>query len=62
MGGFAVVAWPAKYGVSGYKTFMVNQDQDVYEADLGPDTAALVRKIQDFDPNEKWAKSKPVTE
>lgn len=57
MGGFGVIAWPAKYGASGYKTFIVNQDQDVYEADLGPDTTAVVRKIQNFDPDKEWTKS-----
>jgi hypothetical protein len=57
MGGFGVIAWPAKYGASGYKTFIVNHDQDVYEADLGPDTAALVKKIKTFDPDKEWTKS-----
>lgn len=54
IGGFGVIAWPAKYGVSGYKTFMVNQDHEVYEADLGPNTMSIVRDIQVFDPDEKW--------
>ena len=56
MGGFAVIAWPAKYGASGFKTFMVNHDQTVYEADLGPDTKALVQEMQTFDPDEEWQK------
>lgn len=56
IGGFAVIAWPAKYGVSGYKTFMINQDQTVYESDLGPDTAAEVQGIRTFDPDEDWKK------
>ncbi len=56
IGGFAVIAWPAKYGASGFKTFMVNHDQTVYEADLGPDTPRFVRKIQTFDPDEEWKK------
>jgi hypothetical protein len=56
IGGFAVIAWPAKYGASGYKTFMINQDQTVYEADLGPDTATKVQEIQTFDPDEDWKK------
>src|SRR5262249_47250798 len=33
MGGFALVAYPATYGVSGVMTFMVNQDGVVYEKD-----------------------------
>ena len=56
IGGFAVIAWPAKYGASGYKTFMINQDQTVYEADLGPDTVAKVQRIRTFDPDEDWKK------
>ena len=56
MGGFAVIAWPAKYGVSGYKTFMINQDQTVYQSDLGPDTADEVQEIETFDPDEDWTK------
>lgn len=56
IGGFAVIAWPAKYGTSGFKTFMINQDQIVYEADLGPDTAAEVQTIRTFDPDEDWKK------
>ena len=40
IGGFALVAWPAKYGVSGIMTFIVNQDGVVYEKDLGPYTGA----------------------
>ncbi|AGK59528.1 hypothetical protein HYPDE_39293 [Hyphomicrobium denitrificans 1NES1] len=54
IGGFAVIAWPAKYGASGYKTFMINQDQTVYETDLGTNTAAEVKKIRTFDPDKSW--------
>jgi hypothetical protein len=56
IGGFAVIAWPAKYGASGYKTFMINQDQVIYETDLGPNTAAEVREIHTFDPDDDWKK------
>lgn len=54
IGGFAVIAWPAKYGASGYKTFMVNHDQTIYEADLGPSTPGLVKGIETFDPDKEW--------
>jgi hypothetical protein len=36
IGGFAVVAYPAKYGNSGIMTFIVNQDGKVYQSDWGP--------------------------
>jgi hypothetical protein len=53
-GGFALIAWPADYGASGVMTFMVNQDGVVFQKDLGEDTAAVVEKIQDFDPDASW--------
>ena len=54
-GGFALVAWPAKYGVTGIMTFQVNQRGIVYQKDLGPGTAALAAGMQTFDPDRSWA-------
>ena len=56
IGGFALIAYPAEYGNSGIMTFMVNQDGTVFQKDLGPNTAKLVRKIQSFDPDQTWTK------
>ena len=56
IGGFAVIAYPAKYGVSGVKTFMVNQNGVVYEADLGPQSAKVAERMQKFDPGGGWSK------
>ncbi len=56
IGGFAVLAWPARYGVSGFKTFAVNHDGVVYEADLGPNTAALAAAARAFNPDKNWKK------
>ena len=53
--GFAVVAYPAKYGNSGVMTFIVNQDGKVYQADLGPETKAKVEGVQRFDPGKGWS-------
>ncbi|MGO9897866.1 MAG: DUF2950 domain-containing protein [Bryobacteraceae bacterium] len=58
IGGFALVAWPAEYAVSGIKTFLVNHKGIVYEKDLGASTAALARQMARFDPDKTW---KPVT-
>jgi DUF2950 family protein len=58
IGGFAVVAYPARYGNSGIMTFIVNHDGKVYQADLGPKTAEIARKMQRFDPGKAWT---PVT-
>ena len=57
MGGFALVAYPATYGVSGVMAFIVNQDGDVFQKDLGPNTAeAAVTQIKNFDPGPGWKK------
>ena len=54
IGGHAIVAWPASYGNSGVMTFIVNHDGMVYEKDLGPETAAEVKKITKFNPDKSW--------
>jgi hypothetical protein len=54
IGGFALVAWPAEYGVSGIKTFIVNQDGIVYEKDLGPQTGTLANAMTRFNPDKSW--------
>jgi DUF2950 family protein len=57
MGGFALVAWPAEYGVSGVKTMIVNHQGIVYEKDLGAQTATVARQMTRFNPDKTW---KPV--
>lgn len=52
--GFAVIAWPAKYGNSGIMTFMVNQRGIVFQKDLGEQTEALAKAITAFDPDAGW--------
>ena len=56
MGGFALVAYPATYGVSGVMTFVVNQDGVVYQKNLGQDTAAIARAMKQFNPDSTWQK------
>ena len=56
IGGFAAIAWPAQYGVSGIKTFMVSHSGDVWERDLGPDTARAAAALTRFDPGEGWTR------
>ena len=56
-GGFAVLAYPADYGNTGVKTFIVNHDGVVYEKDLGASTVELARRIRRFDPDKSWTKS-----
>jgi hypothetical protein len=54
IGGFALIAWPAEYGVSGIHTFIVNHDGQVYEKDLGPKTATLSQAMVKYDPDSSW--------
>ena len=56
IGGFAVVAWPAKYGNSGVMTFIVNHEGIVYEKDLGPDTQAVASSMRRFNPGKGWTR------
>ncbi len=57
-GGFAVVAYPASYGVSGVKTFIVNHDGVVFEKDLGTATASAAAAMKVFNPDKSWEKVK----
>jgi hypothetical protein len=54
--GFALVAFPAEYGATGIKTFIVNQDGAVYERDLGPKTTTLGREMKSFNPDSNWTR------
>jgi hypothetical protein len=52
--GFAVVAWPAVWGNAGVMTFVVNQQGQVYQKNLGPKTAKLAKNITTYDPDDSW--------
>jgi hypothetical protein len=52
--GFALVAWPAEYGVSGVMTFIVNQDGVVFQKDLGENTQHFVAAMDAYDPDSSW--------
>jgi hypothetical protein len=54
--GFALVAFPVRYGVSGIMAFMVNQDGVVYQKDLGPKTVEVGRQMTHFNPDPGWTK------
>jgi len=54
IGGFALVAYPAEYSVSGVMTFIVNHDGVVFEKDLGKQTEKLVGAMKKFDPDKTW--------
>jgi hypothetical protein len=54
IGGFALVASPAEYAVTGIKTFIVSQDGVVYEKDFGPKTLEEFTKMDRFNPDKSW--------
>lgn len=54
IGGFALVAAPAEYRVTGVKTFMVSNDGVVYQKDLGPQTLEVFNKMEIFNPDRSW--------
>jgi hypothetical protein len=55
-GGFALVAWPARYESTGIMTFIVGPDGDVYQKNLGPDTERIAAAMKTFDPDLSWAR------
>jgi len=55
--GFALVAWPAEYNVSGVMTFIVNQKGTVYAKDLGPKTEATVGAMTLYNPDRTWKRA-----
>lgn len=52
--GFAAIAWPADYGKSGVKTFMISQDGEVFEKDLGKNGNNVAATMKVFDPDSSW--------
>ena len=54
IGGFALIAFPAQYRVTGVQTFMVSHDGVVYQKDLGPKTTELANAIDRFNPDKSW--------
>jgi len=57
--GFALVAWPAKYGETGVMTFMVSHGGKLYERNLGAGTDAAARAMTRFDPGSGWREVTP---
>ena len=53
-GGFAVVAYPAKYGDSGVMTFIVDRDGVVLQKDLGRSTDQVASAMTEFNPDKTW--------
>jgi hypothetical protein len=54
IGGFALVAFPARYGDSGVMTFIVSHDGVIYQKNLGADTARVAGAMTSFNPDRSW--------
>jgi hypothetical protein len=52
--GFAILAYPAKYGDLGIKTFMVSKNGIIFEKDLGDDTEKKALAITEYNPDDTW--------
>lgn len=52
--GYALIAYPDKWGNSGVMTFIINQQGRVYEKNLGPDTVKIAAFITEYDPDQSW--------
>ena len=52
--GYALVAYPDKWGSSGVMTFIINQQGRVYEKNLGPNTAKIAAAMTEYNPDPTW--------
>ena len=56
IGGFALVAAPAEYGVTGIQTFIVSHDGVVYQKDFGADTLNIAKTMDRYNPDKTWTR------
>lgn len=56
IGGYALVAYPARWGASGVMTFICNHDGVAYEKSLGEKTAEIASKMTQYNPDSSWQK------
>ena len=57
IGGFALVAAPADYRVTGVKTFIVSYEGVVYQKDLGTDTLKIFKAMELYNPDKTWQRT-----
>ena len=62
IGGFALVAYPWSNGNSGVMTFLVNHQGNVYQKDLGPNTARIAASMTEFNPDDTWRRVTDTTQ
>jgi hypothetical protein len=61
-GGFALIAWPALFSSSGIMTLIVGPDGEMYQKDLGTETARIVSGMTMFDPDVTWSRVRMTSE
>jgi Protein of unknown function (DUF2950) len=54
IGGFALAAAPAEYGVTGVQTFIVSHNGIVYQKDMGPDLLKEFKSMERYNPDKTW--------
>lgn len=54
--GYGLIAWPVQYDQTGVMTFIVNQLGQVYEKNLGPDSARIASGIVSYNPDASWTR------
>ena len=57
IGGFALLAVPAEYGVTGVKSFIVSNDGIVYQKDLGPNSLNIGKSMEVYNPDKTWRRT-----
>jgi hypothetical protein len=57
--GYGLIAWPAEYGKTGVMSFIVNQDGQIYQKNLGPQSARTATALKSFDPDPSWEAVQP---
>ena len=57
IGGFALAAAPAQYGVTGIKSFIVSYEGIVYQKDLGQNGLETLSKIESYNPDKTWTRT-----
>ncbi len=57
--GFAFLAYPSSYRSSGVMTFLVNQEGEVLQKDLGPETSRLAQEMKTYNPDSSWKEAGP---
>ena len=59
--GFAMIAWPEKYGETGVMSFIVNHEGIIYEQNLGANSEEIAKNMLTYNPDSSWIAVKEVS-